>query len=111
MRSLIAAGGPLIAAFALAGAVAGPAAAATHGDDGIGLECSASSRTTSTWVYSVNDEVVSGSYSSERCKDPAIGWRPYWWENIQTETDNAAAFDDADGAALYENDNADELQD
>ncbi|NUW36723.1 hypothetical protein HTZ77_35745 [Nonomuraea sp. SMC257] len=92
MRSLIAAGSPLILAAVLVGTAAGPAAAA-QGDDGIGNECSSSSRTSSTWVYAVNDEVVSGSYTSEVCKDPAIGWRPYWWENIVTETDDLGSYE------------------
>ncbi|MEV0198119.1 hypothetical protein [Nonomuraea sp. NPDC050691] len=93
MRSLIAAGSPLLIAAALVGTMAGPAAAAAHRDDGIGNECSSSSRTSSTWVYAVDDEVVSGSYTSEVCKNPAIGWRPYWWENIVTETDDLESYE------------------
>ncbi|WP_113700965.1 hypothetical protein [Nonomuraea lactucae] len=80
MKSLIAIGGTLLAAGALAGAAAGPASATS-------LRCSASASTSSSWQSTENGETKSGTHGTNKCDGVLSNWQPGWWDQILSSLD------------------------
>lgn len=79
MKSLIAAAGTLVAAAALAGVVAAPAAANTY--------CGTYTNKSATWQSIKNGETTSDSQGTATCDGIPVMWgapQNAWWDQLIT---------------------------